>query len=378
MIKYYCYANGRPLRADINGATYNYRYNWHGDVSALVDVNGNGDGWNNVSPFGDNGNGAYPANPNLEQYYGWGGAWGYLYFYGVLGGTNTVRSVDLYYIHGRWWHPDMGIFLSPNEKGDYLFGGDLQDPANLAKGYLAQAPSSTSGCTNPSLLNIVISGLRALQWKCAIEKEAANYGLPWQVLGGVLESELEFDTGIQDPLQDTLFRLVPEIANYPIPIIVGTNPGPGIGNIHILTAKTASEYLKVYGVCGGCEPLSLEIYPNESNSSAATKLLDDSFSIHAMAAIVRMLADYRFGNNGYPSLWNKSNLADWEIKDAVAVWHGYRYGVRTVSPGGVGFTLEDFQDRNYSLDQLISVARVGPISARRSVPIFQRYFQMSE
>ncbi len=53
-----------------------YRYTWHGDVSALVDVNGNGDGWNNVSPFGDNGNGAYPANPNLKQYYGYGGAWG--------------------------------------------------------------------------------------------------------------------------------------------------------------------------------------------------------------------------------------------------------------------------------------------------------------
>ncbi len=89
-----------------------------------MDVNGNGDGWNNVSPFGDNGNGAYPANPNLEQSYGYGGAWGYLYFNGVLGGTNTVRSVDLYYIHGRWWHPDMGLFLSPNEDGDYLFGGD--------------------------------------------------------------------------------------------------------------------------------------------------------------------------------------------------------------------------------------------------------------
>ncbi len=80
--------------------TWYLQLNWHGDVSALVDVNGNGDGWNNVSPFG---------------------------------GANAIRSVDLYYIHGGWWHPDMGIFLSLNEKGDYLFGGDdppEQDPAN--------------------------------------------------------------------------------------------------------------------------------------------------------------------------------------------------------------------------------------------------------
>ncbi len=123
---------------------------------------------------------------------------------------NSVRSVDLYYIHGRWWHPDMGLFLSPNEKGDYLFNGDGQDPVNFAKGYLAQASASTSDCTNPSLLDVETSRLRALQWKCTIKKEAANYGLPWQVLGGLLELELEFDTDINDPLQDTLFRLVPE------------------------------------------------------------------------------------------------------------------------------------------------------------------------
>ncbi len=61
--------------------------------------------------------------------------WGYIHFNAILIGTNTVRSVDLYYIHGRWWHPDMGLFLSPNEEGDYLFGGDgppRQDPANDA------------------------------------------------------------------------------------------------------------------------------------------------------------------------------------------------------------------------------------------------------
>jgi hypothetical protein len=97
---------------------------------SLVDVNGNGDGWNNVSPFGDNGNGAYVASPNGEQAYGYGGAWGYLYFNAIFSGMNTVRSVDLYYIHGRWWHPDMGLFLSPNDKGDYLFGGDGPDPVN--------------------------------------------------------------------------------------------------------------------------------------------------------------------------------------------------------------------------------------------------------
>ena len=42
----------------------------------------------------------------------WNAAWGYLWF----------SDLGLYYVHGRWNSPDLGRFLSPDEKGEYLYG----------------------------------------------------------------------------------------------------------------------------------------------------------------------------------------------------------------------------------------------------------------
>jgi len=28
----------------------------------------------------------------------------------------------MYYVHGRWYSPDVGRFISPDEKGEYLYG----------------------------------------------------------------------------------------------------------------------------------------------------------------------------------------------------------------------------------------------------------------
>jgi hypothetical protein len=40
--------------------------------------------------------------------------------------------MGLYFAHGRWYNQETGLWLSPNEKGDYLYGGDGQDPVNVA------------------------------------------------------------------------------------------------------------------------------------------------------------------------------------------------------------------------------------------------------
>jgi hypothetical protein len=29
-------------------------------------------------------------------------------------------DLGLYYVHGRWYNPETGMYLSPNEKGDYI------------------------------------------------------------------------------------------------------------------------------------------------------------------------------------------------------------------------------------------------------------------
>ena len=109
-------------------------------------------------------------------------------------------------------------------------------------------------------------------------------------------------------------------------------------------------------------------------------LADDQFSIRVMAAVVRQLADYRFGSNGQPLTTSHANLAGWTMTDAVAVWHGYRYGVPEVSHRGQGFrSLADFQDRSHTLHELINSTVIGvggAKSARDSVPIFLKYFRM--
>ena len=49
------------------------------------------------------------------------GAWGYLRF----------DALNLYYVHGRWYNPDTGLFLSPDENGEYRYGSG-QDAVNWA------------------------------------------------------------------------------------------------------------------------------------------------------------------------------------------------------------------------------------------------------
>lgn len=78
---------------------YYLQYNYHGNLVTTVKANnGNGGqrGWYN--PWGAN-------EGSVREYYRWNGQWGYLWF----------NDLKLYYAHGRWWRPDIGIFLSPSE-----------------------------------------------------------------------------------------------------------------------------------------------------------------------------------------------------------------------------------------------------------------------
>ncbi|TAH50145.1 MAG: hypothetical protein EYC68_14945 [Chloroflexota bacterium] len=116
----YWYTNGRPSRVEVanttgdlqslnNYSTYYLQYNWHGDVSTSIQPNGDGgNGWSAFDPWG---NGTLNSSA-IGNYYGWNGGWGYLAFGGL----------GMYYVHGRWYSPDVGRFISPDEKGEYLYG----------------------------------------------------------------------------------------------------------------------------------------------------------------------------------------------------------------------------------------------------------------
>jgi hypothetical protein len=103
----------------------------------------------------------------------------------------------------------------------------------------------------------------------------------------------------------------------------------------------------------------------------------DEENIEMVAAITKQLADYRFGSNGTPRLADHASLSKWTVTDAVAIWHGYRYGVPGVSPGGSGFEVIDiFQNRRNSILQPnVFIGPGGPVaSARGSISSFVYYF----
>ncbi len=140
----YWYVNGRPSRVEVaivsadlqtltSYSTYYIQYNWHGDAVTYVALDGSGAG-NATSPYDPWGNTVLNS-----QYYQWNGGWGYLSF-SYLGESYDGGHQGLYYVHGRWYSPDTGMFLSPNEKGDYIYGGDGPDAVNLnwvARDFLA-------------------------------------------------------------------------------------------------------------------------------------------------------------------------------------------------------------------------------------------------
>ena len=133
----YQYANGRPSRVELVStdnlatpggyATYYIQYNWHGDAIYFARSEGGYTGAYNLSRTTYDAWGIarlyLPVSLAAWNYYRWNGAWGYL----------RIDDLGLYYVHGRWYNPDTGLFLSPNEKGDYMYGGDgppAQDPVN--------------------------------------------------------------------------------------------------------------------------------------------------------------------------------------------------------------------------------------------------------
>jgi YD repeat-containing protein len=122
----YLYANGRPLRVDINGAPNYYRYNWHGDVAGVVWSNGDGASqWAHYGAWGD----LYNAGAG---YYHWNGGWGYMKFPSQFNfNLHEGLDIGLYYVHGRWYNPDTGLFLSPDENGEYVYHDN--DAVNYAQ-----------------------------------------------------------------------------------------------------------------------------------------------------------------------------------------------------------------------------------------------------
>ena len=133
----YLYANGRPLRMDnpshYQKPSYYFRYNARGDAAASVQQNGDGGaGWTQFGAWGD-------INYTSIGYYGWNAAWGYMQFPANLNfNLHDAQDMGLYFAHGRWYNQETGLWLSPDEKGDYGYEPN-NDPVNSAQ---------SNGCQN--------------------------------------------------------------------------------------------------------------------------------------------------------------------------------------------------------------------------------------
>ena len=216
----------------------------------------------------------------------------------------------------------------------------------------------------------------ALQWPVSSRLNvyawtAANrYGVPPEIVAGVLEAEIRNDTDFTDIVGDIGLRIIPYVNEF-------VDMGPGVGNIHLSTARSISQYYE--DNYQECMPLHLGFRQDESRAALSLKLVRHRQNVNVVAAYVRQFADYRFGSNGRPLTTGHADLSEWTMADAIAIWHGYRYGVPGVSPSAdeYGFLkLEDFQDRSYSLDKLINSVLQGSgaqQSAWDAVPIFRKY-----
>ena len=195
------------------------------------------------------------------------------------------------------------------------------------------------------------AGVYLSPWREGLVKRyAARYGLPWQVVAGLLQSEIALDTSWMDTVENALLFSLYVNARSPIGprwvswlalegvLRVRPNPGPGVGNVHVETARRVSAYYAVF--YAQYPELQLGLH-GRSTADVAFELIFDERNIQVVTAYVRMLADYRFGAERQPLLQSHADLSQWTLEDALALWHGYRYGVQNVSPQALeyGFSL---------------------------------------
>lgn len=238
-----------------------------------------------------------------------------------------------------------------------------------------------------------------------MQRYAALYGIPWQVLAGLLQSEIQLDTNWKDKVENWVIRQLYIGAYFEsqtplLPIIPSTNPyvpekpytvllellltlrpnpGPGVGNVHLETARRVSEYFTQRYPEHPEMQLGIE---GLSRADLAFRLTEEDFNVKVVAAYTRMLADYRFGQEEEPLLEPHADLSQWTLEDALAVWYGYRSGVEKVSPPAqrYGFKIENFQRRDLGVEELLQVASGGlkEESILGAIPYFQCYFERCE
>ncbi len=285
---------------------------------------------------------------------------------GLTAHTFTGQALDpdtgLMYYRARWYDPRLGRFVSadtvvpepgnPQALNRYAYAGNNPVLYNDPSGHCGPF---CGGLLLIGTIAVLTVGTRETlpPRPQTVARAAEAYGIPYPILAGVLDAERALDTNYLDYVETAVYDLAPlpvvkQIVNQVFP-----NPGPGPGNFHVETARSVSAYFAEYY----SDSAEMQLNLHELSTWEITKrLADPEFNVIVAAAYVRQLADYRFGSGGEPLLSSHADLSQWTLEDAIAVWHGYRYGIHGVTPNWRGMLLQDFQDRGYDLDALVEVS----------------------
>jgi RHS repeat-associated protein len=395
---YWYHLDGRGSVAGITQhqgqSTHHYRYDAYGQV---LPAQGNWtDPHNHYTFLGkewDEHLGLYEFGVRL--YDPWAGVW--LTREPLAGDAWEPRTWHRYgyaFANPISYYDPYGLQVSPLEckPGEICYTGTMP-PYNVQfSPSLVPVPTSGSRLTPTGSQQSCIGAYLSPARERLVKRYATLYGIPWQVLAGLLQSEIQLDTTWMDAMENAvLFSLyvgahlllnpssgLSRLALQGV-LWVRPNPGPGIGNVHVATARKVSEY---YALFYGQHPeLQLGLH-TQSTADIAFELLSEQRNIQVVAAYTRMLADYRFGSGGEPLRTPHEDLSQWTLEDALAIWYGYRAGVERVSPParGYGFGIVQFQMRGLGVGGLLQVASGGlkEESILGAIPYFQCYFERSK
>jgi hypothetical protein len=177
--------------------------------------------------------------------------------------------------------------------------------------------------------------------RAQIEAMAARYGIPPQLLAGVMAAEMDLDHEFSDKVQDWWARKW----NARLPGVDAV----GLSSVHGDTLQTAIKYLQDNNLPGAS-------YASGYDASAGNMASFDG-ATEAGAIVTSM---YLHAKGGAPT-----------PKDMAVLWGGYRAGVEGVSPSGNGYSLDGFRNNVANgTDKLPAQFRVGT-NAYMSEPLFE-------
>lgn len=192
--------------------------------------------------------------------------------------------------------------------------------------------------------------------RASIEDAASQYGIPPQLLAGVVAAELDFDYDWYNHARDewATGRYVPPYFPYRDQLLPGrANNSQGPANVHAATLVVAIDYLEEHQLPGWEDAQDYPVDNDQYRSS-----FDGSVE---GAAIVTAMYDHQFGGAETP-------------EEQATVWAAYRGGVRDFADregqtsGGSYASTEDYQA---GVGNAAPVEFVGGTNATLSEPIFE-------